>query len=307
MRKTLAVLACAGLLAACTSNGPGSDPPSSTTRPASSPADPVPPAQRGTLRAVTIKSSTGYVARPAVVYLPPAALRHGAHDLPVLELFHGTQGGPGNWFDKGRLQATADEFAAAHGGRAPVIVAPDVNGNLQADTECIRTASGADVETYLAVDVPRYVRAHFPVSADPRHWAIGGISEGGMCALMIALRHYPQFRALGDMSGIARPTVGGDTDEEAATVRELFYGSQTAYDAHDPTWLLARNRYPQLAAWFVAGAKDSYGLKDQQHVAALARSAGIAVHTGTEPGSHHWVVWARALPDFLAWLWPLIS
>lgn len=261
-------------------------------------------APHGSVRTVTITSSTGFDPRPALVYLPPAALRRGAHGLPVLELFHGTPGAPDNWFDQGKLQATADAFAAAHGGRAPVIVAPDINGSEDADTECIRTSSGADVETYLAVDIPRYVRAHFPISTNPRNWAIAGLSEGGMCALMIALRHYPEFRAIGDMSGTLRPTVGGT---ESQTVRTLFGGSQAAYDQHDPTWLLARHRYPGLAAWFVVGDQDTNGLRDQQTASADARTAGIAVRTETLPGGHHWSVWAAALPDFLAWVWPLID
>lgn len=328
----LAGVACAGVLAACTTSGTGSvrysgSPSSSSARVAPEPAAsrrPVHPsrsrharhrvvrtaqlssARRGSVLAVTITSSTGYVARPALVYLPPAALRRGAHGFPVLELFHGSNGGPQNWFDQGDLQATADAFATAHGGRAPVVVAPDINGSTQADTECVRTRTGADVETYLAVDVPRYMKAHFPVSTDPRHWAIGGLSEGGMCALMIALRHYPEYRALGDMSGIPRPTVT-EPDDEPLTVRTLFGGSQSAYNQHDPTWLMTHHRYPALAAWFVVGQQDTAGMRDQQKVSADARAAGIAVHTETMPGGHHWTLWAAALPDFLTWLWPLID
>lgn len=58
-------------------------------------------------------------------------------------LLHGTPGTPQDWIDGGQAAATADAYAAAHGGRAPILVMPDINGSIDADTECVDSPSVA--------------------------------------------------------------------------------------------------------------------------------------------------------------------
>jgi S-formylglutathione hydrolase FrmB len=248
--------------------------------------------------------ASGFRARPAVIWLPPALTTEPAWRPPVLVLLHGTPGAPGNWVDRGGARATLDAFAAAHGGRAPIVVMPDINGTLHGDTECIRTPYGGDVERYLSVDLPRWVRAHYPTSRGP--WAIAGVSEGATCSAVLALRHPSTYAAFGDLSGLGRPTVG-DTDDRAATVAALFGGSQSAYDRHDPLWLLAHRRYPTLAGWIEYGADDAAVRAASTRLAAAARTAGIAVRETVAAGRHSWSVWRPALVAMLPWLWRRMS
>ncbi|WP_375500410.1 alpha/beta hydrolase [uncultured Jatrophihabitans sp.] len=247
--------------------------------------------------------STGFAPRPAVIYLPPAAQTHPSERFPVLLLLHGTKGGPTNWDTSGRAAEALNRFAATHGGKAPVVLMPDINGSLHDDTECIRTTRGGNVERYLLDVVPAWIRTHLPVSASARSWGVEGASEGGTCAMVLALRASRTFSFVGDFSGLRRPTVG-DTDDPAATIARLFGGSRTAYDAHDPTVLLRRHRYPRLSAWLECGASDTAVVADQRAVGALARRSLHAVHTSTTPGRHSWSVWrtafASALPRFWA-------
>lgn len=259
----------------------------------------------GRLLQVTIPGSgSGFVARKALVYLPPAAQRRNVR-LPVLLLLHGEPGGPRDWIDKSTLLPILDAFAKRRHGAAPVVVMPDINGGRRADTECVSTAAG-DVEKYLTSDVPAYVQAHYPVVTSRTGWAIGGVSEGGMCSIMLSLRHQNRFSVFVDISGLSRPTVGR-TDNRRATLARLFAGSVSAYDRHDPLWLLARYRYPDLAGWFGTGADDSRGRAAQDRLVAAARRAGIRVVAHLEPGAHHWHVWDRALARSLPWLWTRLS
>jgi S-formylglutathione hydrolase FrmB len=259
----------------------------------------------GVLRTVVIPGSTsGFRARPAMVYLPPSA--GDGRRLPVLELLHGVPGSPADWVQHGHVAATMDAFAARHGGLAPIVVIPDINGSLRADSECVRSPRGGDVERYLTVDVPRWAVAHLPASPDRRDWAIGGLSEGGTCSIMLALRDYPAFRAFADLSGLARPTVG-DRDNPPATIRQYFDGSRAAYDEHDPLWLLGHDRYPGLSGWLGCGAGDVAVRRDQRSVAAAARAAQVSVHDEVVPGRHSWQVWAGELQRLLPWLWGLIG
>lgn len=256
------------------------------------------------VRRVSIPGTTsGFRARAAYVYIPPGT--HVGDHLPVLELLHGVPGGPADWIVRGRLRAALDEFAAAHHGHAPIVVLPDINGARRVDTECVRAPDGGDVEQYLTVDVPRWVATNLPATSDRRHWAIAGLSEGGTCSTMLALRHYRQYRAFADLSGLARPTVG-DRDDPQRTVQVLFDGSVRAYHQHDPLWLLRRHRYAGLSAWFGCGRLDRAVRADQDSVSDAARKAGIAAYDEVVAGGHTWQVWRTELHKLLPWLWAII-
>jgi S-formylglutathione hydrolase FrmB len=216
-------------------------------------------------------------------------------------LLHGLPGGPGDWVREGEGVQTLDTFATKHGGRAPIVVMPDINGSAHDDTECITTTYGASVERYLTMDVPRWVEAHYPTRTGQR-WAVAGLSEGATCAAMLALVHPKEFSLFGDFSGLVRPTIG-DMDDPVATVRVLFHGSRAAYDAHDPLWLLAHRRYPDTAGWLEYGAQDRKGRAAAQSLARAARPAGLRVHVATVPGRHRWPVWQAALRSMLPWVW----
>jgi S-formylglutathione hydrolase FrmB len=260
----------------------------------------------GTVLTVSIPGgSSGFVARDAVVYLPPIATSDRHVHLPVLELLHGEPGGPRDWVDKGGARATLDGFAAAHDGYAPIVVMPDINGTDRGDTECVSTAAG-DVEQYLTQQVPDYVQAHFPAATGRPHLSIAGNSEGGMCALMLAVRHPDRYASFADLSGLTRPTVG-ETDDPPRTVARLFAGSRSAYDEHDPIRLLGERSGMSLAGWLRCGSADTRTCNAQQQVVAAADAAGLRVDSGELAGGHVWSVWQTALGRLLPWLWPRIT
>ena len=245
---------------------------------------------------------SGFVARPAQVYLPPAWTKRPRPALPVVLLLHGTPGAPTDWTDGGDAQLTADAWAAQHGGTAPVLVMPDINGSYLGDSECVDSPVGA-VETYLTVDVPAAVAQNLGTRPPGTGWAIAGLSEGGTCAIMLALRHPDMFTAFGDFSGLAGPRIGETNADTADTVTELFGGSQQQFQAHEPASLLAAQQYPQLGGWFQVGADDSEPLAAAQQLAPLAQSAGTATCLVVMPGlGHTFDVWSAAFRDSLPWL-----
>jgi hypothetical protein len=124
-------------------------------------------------------------ARPAEVYVPPAWFKQPKPQLPVVFLLHGTPGSPTDWVDSGLAAQTADAWAKAHGGAAPILVMPDVNGSFLGDTECLNGTSG-NAETYLSVDVVNYVRQRFAPKSDPDAWVIAGLFIGGLMPFLFA-------------------------------------------------------------------------------------------------------------------------
>jgi S-formylglutathione hydrolase FrmB len=237
---------------------------------------------------------SGFRARAAWVWVPPAYVSGRIASAPVVMLLGGSPGRPSDWIRSGGADRIANRYAARHDGLAPIVVMPDINGSYTGDTECSDGPRGA-AETYLTVDVPRYMRLHFGAAAR-RGFAVAGLSEGGTCAAMLALRHPDLFAAFADFSGLTSPTPTERVNPRAAA-RSLFGGSMAAYRAHDPLTLLRTGRFPGLAAYFVAGTSDHQALRAQRTLATLARSAGLAVNARTVPGGHDWRLWARALAD----------
>ncbi|GAA4867680.1 alpha/beta hydrolase [Actinomycetospora straminea] len=258
---------------------------------------------RGVVTTTALPGRTsGFVGRPGTIYVPPAWFARPRPELPVVVLLHGTPGTPQDWLDGGQAAATADAYAAAHGGAAPILVMPDVNGAIDADTECVDGPAGK-AETYLTVDVPAFVQQVFHTAAPGRGWAVAGLSEGGSCALVLALRHPELFSTFGDYAGLAGPRAGDTNDDTASAVAQLFGGSQQAFAAHEPADILATRRFPELGGWFEVGDADTEPYAALDTVVPAARRAGIATCEVVVPGGGHtFDVFSQAFSDSLPWI-----
>jgi enterochelin esterase-like enzyme len=233
------------------------------------------------------------------VYTPPAYLSSPRALLPVLVLIIGQPGNPRDWLDAGRLVATMDGFAAAHQGLAPVVVVPDPLGSRLAQTLCVDSPQGRAF-TYLTVDVPAWIRTHLQIDADVAHWAIGGASAGGTCALQLAVNAPSVYPTFLDLSGQQAPTVGS----EQQTLRDFFGGNPAAYRSVNPLDVLASGRVPAgaIAGAVVVGVRDSQYGPDARRVHAALLAAGMDVRYLELPGGHSWEVWAEALRQLLPFL-----
>lgn len=252
---------------------------------------------RGTVSEVSIPSSRGFGARPAWVYLPPAYHARPRARLPVLVLVAGQPGGTRDWIDAGQLPSMMDRFASAHGGLAPVVVLPDDLGSVFANPMCLDSRLG-NVETYLAQDVPNWIRSHLQVSGESRLWAIGGFSQGGTCALQLAVRAPAVYPTFVDISGQREPSLGTRTQ----TVNSAFGGDHDAFRRINPMDLLAANRFPGSAGMIVAGEHDKRYNPDAHAVFDACRRAGMDVRWAQLPGGHTWAVWRPGLAHSLPWL-----
>ncbi|HVW33952.1 MAG TPA: alpha/beta hydrolase-fold protein, partial [Acidimicrobiia bacterium] len=152
-------------------------------------------------------TKSGFAHRPGLVYLPPVWFSEPRPALPVLMMLTGTPSLVSDWTRAAHADQIADDYAAAHHGWAPIMVFPDPNGSDLGDTECVDSPQGR-AETYLTEDVPAAVVSLF--GAAPPQWAVAGLSEGGMCAALLTLRHPEVFSTFGDFSGEAGPIYGHD-------------------------------------------------------------------------------------------------
>jgi S-formylglutathione hydrolase FrmB/energy-converting hydrogenase Eha subunit A len=240
-------------------------------------------------------TASGFPARPAWVYLPPAYLGSTRARLPVLVLLSGQPGAPQDWLESGELARRADAYAAAHGGLAPVVVLPDHLGDPLANPLCVDSPLG-NAFTYLTADVPAWVRSTLQVAPDG--WAVGGLSNGGTCALQLAVNAPDLFGVFVDVSGEDAPTLG----DRATTIARAFGGDEAAYTAVNPLDVLAARSFPDTAGYLVAGRDDAQYRPQADRVLAACRAAGMDVSLTELPGGHTWQVWGPGLEGALPWL-----
>ncbi|HEX3839882.1 MAG TPA: alpha/beta hydrolase-fold protein [Acidimicrobiales bacterium] len=243
-----------------------------------------------------------FQAAQAEVYLPPAWFHNPEPALPVIVLIAGYPGMPSDWTRAAFADTTANEFAALHGGTAPIIVMPDANGTAQ-DSECVNSKLG-NAETYLTVDLPAYMRTEFNANTGAHSFAVAGLSAGGTCAEVLALRNPKIFPDFATYSGYAILTY--ETSDTQVTINTLFNGSVAEYNKFDPTILLTNNKFPGTSAWFEAGLQDPQ-LPTAISLHTLATKAGLSQACLLTPtGGHDFPFWTRAFKDSLPWLsWKL--
>ena len=99
--------------------------------------------------------------------------------------------------------------------------------------------------------------------------AIAGLSEGGLCATTLALNNPKEYAAFGNYSGDASPTYQNDNEQQ--TIQTLFGGSTASYDAHNPPYLLAQQRYPGPVRLVRGRAQDPAGRCRPPTAAAAGR------------------------------------
>ena len=253
---------------------------------------------RGKVVTIAIPPVTsGFDPSDALVYLPPAWFGRPRPHLPVIELLAGTPGSTDNWTQGGLADVTSDAYAAAHHGVAPILVMADDNGSTLGDTECVGKS-----EQYLTVDVPRFAQRHFFAAKAPQQWAVGGLSEGGMCGLMLSLRHPEVYRTFIDFGGLLGPR-SGEGNAVGSTVGDLFGGSQAAFNAHEPLDILAKGRFEWLGGWFEVGSDDGGPLAAQRQLVPAAIAAKVDVCSVIVPGGEHtFQVWEKSFKDALPWV-----
>ncbi len=258
---------------------------------------------QGRVLPVTIPGTLShFAARQGYVYEPPIAVARSYIQLPVLVLLAGVPGNPGNWLNGGNVAATLNAFAKQHNGIAPLVFMVDDTGTFTNDTECVNSPRG-NVETYLTEDVPNYIKANYNASRDPSHWAIGGLSMGGTCGVMLTLRHPNVYHYFLDFGGDLDINIG----TESGTIAKLFGGSKDEWAAHQPRLLLAaadaKHKYQGVGGYFAVGRDDSLSVTVAVKQLYLdSRKDNLDVAYEATSGQHTFAVWQQNFSDALPWL-----
>jgi hypothetical protein len=121
----------------------------------------------GKLGQVSIPGTiSGFKARPAGLYLPPAALVKNPPALPLVIMMMGEPGNP----DPVPQAKVLDAMAARDKGLAPIVLVADQLGNPFVDSLCLNTTQYGNVEKYITEDVVNWARTHLHVLQYPASW-----------------------------------------------------------------------------------------------------------------------------------------
>lgn len=235
--------------------------------------------------------------RRALIWLPPQydEPRYAATRFPVLLLLHGDPGEARGFIYGMHVDSTADALVRA-GRTAPyVIVMPTVWVGWHGQ-QCLDAKAGPADESYLTRDVPTAVARRFRVQPPGPRWAVAGLSEGGFCAVDLALRHPTLFAGAASLDGYYTP------DTSRGLRWRLFAGSRAAQDAATPINLV--QRWPQPvgpALWLMAGDRDRGDMQQLRAFAAAAAPISPERVVVVRHGRHTTPSWRTALPDLLVW------
>jgi S-formylglutathione hydrolase FrmB len=220
---------------------------------------------------------SGFPARNAMVWLPPAAQVPDAPNLPVVILMMGQPGSP----SVSTIGGIVDEFQHENNGLAPIVVSVDQLSS-PGDNPLCRDGYQGNALSYLSVDVPNFIANHFPVLSDRSAWTIAGFSNGGICALTLATTFPELFGNVIDISGELMPDLGSEED----TIDEGFGGDAAAYERAKPIALLAAGDFSDTVGIFASGTADPY-YGATLLVAAAARDAGMRTSLFISEGTGH--------------------
>lgn len=219
-----------------------------------------------TAQVVIPPTLSGFVARPAGLYLPPAALVKNPPALPLVIMMMGQPGNPDPSFQAQVL----DRLAAKHRGLAPIVIVADQIGDPSVDTLCLDTKAHGNAQTYITRDVVNWARTHLHIDRDPAHWVIAGYSNGGECAAQLGAKYPALWCNVIDIAG--EEYEGWQLRSQV--VANVFHGNWAAYSATWPTSILRAHRYPNSAGIFVVSSDDPIFKPQTVAVFNAAKAAG---------------------------------
>lgn len=237
------------------------------------------PAEGTTAQVVVPPQSSGFVSRPAGLYFPPAARVPNPPALPLVVLMMGQPGNP----DPQYVATVLNDFASHHDGLAPIVIVADQLGDPDVDNLCLDSPLYGRPETFINRDVVDWALSHLNIIDDKKYWTIAGYSHGGQCAISFAAKYPSIWGNVLDISGEEYP----GAEEPETNLREMFGGSQSAYDAVKPINIMKQRTYPDTDAIFTVSADDPAYLEAARHVAAAATTAGMTVTYHEVPNGGH--------------------
>ncbi|MEG0767809.1 MAG: alpha/beta hydrolase family protein, partial [Clostridia bacterium] len=216
----------------------------------------------------------------------------------VLYLLHGMFGDETSWLRRTNIERYTQGMHLA-------VVMPYGENSYYTDM-----AHGVDYFTYLTEELPRFVRASFPVSWRPADTWIAGLSMGGYGACKAALTYPERFAGFACLSGALDIPVLLQKTKDLAMERLMrnIFGSHldafagSAYDVYE----MARRAVAQgkcvPPVYIACGRQDTVCSAMNARMAENLQALGVPVTYVERSGAHDWAFWDAEIQEVLRWL-----
>ena len=153
--------------------------------------------------------------------------------------------------------------------------------------------NGDDFFKFVSEEVPEFVTNYFPISSNPQHSYIAGLSMGGYGALLHGLTHPERFAAIGAFSAAVMPM--GDPEE----IKGLTDGPlDVSYLAKQAA--AAKTPLPPL---YISCGEDDFLYKLNSDFKDMLAENHVDVTWVSLPGyTHEWRFWNLQVEQFLDWI-----
>jgi enterochelin esterase-like enzyme len=261
--------------------------------------------QQGYTLSLRVPGKLSHLSRTVYVYLPPAYFekQYAHYRFPVIELIHGQPGEPQDWINVVGIQVTLN-YLIRHGyARPAVLVMPDVNGGNGVSLQCLNQSRGPQDLTYLAQDLPQEISHLLRVQPPGPAWGVAGFSEGGFCAVNMALRYRYRYGYAASMSGYFTPARNKLTNPSRLV--DPFGGNQQLRAENTPVdevRALAPGAHMPMF-WLGAGQGDQADVSGAEYFAQLLQLHQASVPVDISPGGGHTMgTWHAEVPAMLIWM-----
>jgi S-formylglutathione hydrolase FrmB len=221
------------------------------------------------------------------VVIRPRIIQPESGGLPVVYLLHGHGGGFSNWIKRvPELKKYADEYNL-------IIVCPDGHASSWYFDSPIDASM--KYETYVSIEVPAYIDAHYPTVKNRNGRAITGLSMGGHGGLFLGFRNAHTFGACGSMSGAV--DIGSKSLRNPVDIIQRI-GDTVKYADNWKSYSVYNivETYPKdsLAIIIDCGTED-FLYSDNRALHEKMVRLKIPHDYIERPGKHDWPYWSNAV------------
>jgi enterochelin esterase-like enzyme len=264
--------------------------------------------QQGYQFEATLPGRLSHISRYAYIYLPAQYFQpaYRNYRFPAIELIHGQPGEPADWINVMGVVAIMNNLVNRGLAKPAILVMPDANGGVNTSEQCLNQVGGQQDMTYLGIDVPEYVSTHLARVQPPGlAWGLAGYSEGGYCAVNMALQPMlsRRYGAAGVLSGYFAPYdnfIGGKNVNPFGHNEKLRLQNTPDYEVTHLSWLI-----PEF--WIGAGTGDKQDMDGATFFWNELSIHQAGVPLKFQPGGHTMAVWRSQVSPMLEWMTPILA
>ena len=219
------------------------------------------------------------------VVIKPGNYTDSNKKFETIYLLHGHSGNYSNWIKLvPRLKEYADRFQL-------MIVCPD--GKFDSWYLNSPLVDSIQFETYIGLEIPAYIDAHYPTVKKREGRAITGLSMGGHGGLFLGFRHAETFAACGSMSGAL--LIEAITDKRYG-INKILGDSSNRQLYFNHSIMKEMENYPKDSMAIIIDCGTEDFVIEMNRVAHQKMLSLKIPHEYIErPGRHNWPYWRNAI------------